>query len=270
MKLGRTLIPITFNVEGREVKVREISELKKYFNSNHVKDLLKALHYVEIEQFFYAHGRDELKDLIVELKKKNTPGIEILNQVAEMLGLDRFQVQGNYDFTIISDKKELKEIIEIDAKEIHLTSGSWKGGIGDIHYKDEKELKGDGENKTFIFLQDLELSGGADQWLTFENLTITSDAEPGTLNIKNAKVRFRKVSFYNLVIKAENSVIELTEIESNSEKPLSIEVNNSTLNIVKCKKLVFNQSIIVSSGNLLVRDSEFKYGKEEPLFNLDK
>lgn len=150
--LGRIIIPISFTVEGREVKVREISEFKKYFNNNHLKELLKALHDGKLEQFFYAHGRDEIKDLIVELKKNSTPDIEILNKIAEKLGLERFQIQGKDDFAIVSREKDIREIFEENAKELHLTSGLWRAIKEDICYKNEKNIKGDGKNKTFILL----------------------------------------------------------------------------------------------------------------------
>lgn len=264
--LGRIITPLIFIVEGKEVKVRDISELKKYFHTGHLEELINALCDNKLEQFFFGHGKDEIRDLIVESKKNSEHPIIILNKVAEKLGVERLQIDEE-DITFVSSIQNAKEIFESKSKQVYISDREWKIPQEEISYQ-EKTIIGRGIDKTFLNIQHLSISGAKDRNLTLKKLTITSKARPGILVIKNAKVVFNKVKLSNISILAENAELYFIDIVSDEENSLSIEINNGSLTIANCMDLFLNGTIKINSGKLEILDSDLKHCEKEYLFYL--
>lgn len=263
--LGRIVLPIVFIENGREIRVTELNELKRFFVNDHVQVLIRSLKDGKLEQFFYGHGKDEIKELISELKNKGENEIRILNAVAEKLGIPKLDENLAKKLTTSSELKTLRDIFLSNQYEFFLTTDELNVNNESINLFGRKKIVGTGLSK--IRVNNLEIFGnGSSDECVFENLnfesiheeTIKKDEfgeyphrDSGSISIQNTKIVFKNIRFFNIDLEITDSDIEL----------INCVFDNCFIFISGCSGTIENSTIDlffdVSDSNINIKNSRF-------------
>lgn len=192
--MGRFIRPLYFEENGAKVEVRRVSDLKRFFNEEHLKELIFYLKDGSLARFFYGLGRDELKDLIEIRNEEGASGISILNEIAGIIGVPGFNVDWTVfeEFIVFKPGDRLGNLLSRSSKVV-LPLGKWKTADEEnIVISGSSVIEGAGTDKTLLFLDKINLSGGGE--LTLSDLFIASRNGVGLINIyESARVNFRNV-----------------------------------------------------------------------------
>lgn len=280
-ELGRIVLPLIFyDDDGKEVSVNEYSQLKKYFNNKHITALKAYLNDGKLQQFFYGNGKDELRDLIIELKEKGENEISILNSIAERIGVEKLKEPEDDNQNLIYESKKFFDLFNSSkCKELRLLINDLEMLDEELKLRDTKKIIGLGLNRILIKKVTITNETPHNE-LVLENMSIVPIfsekevkedfyQENAKLVIKNCKITFKKVEFYGVDIYLVNS--KALFIECNIEKGL-IDSSHSELffsNVNFKEKLISSDSLLNIENSkfsdrfsgLILQNSNFKMNK---------
>ncbi|WP_459895116.1 hypothetical protein, partial [Hydrogenobaculum acidophilum] len=261
---GRTVIKMSFLDEsGNEITVREIKEFKEVLKKEYLPDLIAYLENGRIEQFFYGHGEDDIKNMISDLKAKREERINILNAIAEKLGVPKITIDENSHDNTLVNIKDMKSYLE--------KGGDYKilpGAVelsGDVNVNNNVSILGKDKSKHLISMAKASISINSSMFrsstLQIANVTINVDE----LVIKgNGTIEFKNVDFKGNTIKLDfkgNVIFSDCDINcAIDSKGAKININNS--------KLHEGEFLSFDSGSLVLTKSQiYSYTKSVSLKN---
>lgn len=283
---GRIVLPIVFIDGGREVRVTELNELKRYFTSEHVQVLIKSLKDGKLEQFFFGHGKDEIKELITTLKSQGENEIKILNAVAEKIGVPRLDETLATKFTTPPGLKTLSNLFLLNQPEIYLSTDELEVVDEIISLHGRKRIVGTGLSK--IRVGNLAIAGtGSSDECVIENLNfetiheeeIVKDEfgeyptrESGIIWIRKCKVILKQLRFKECFFDFLDADVTIIDCEfegclifvsgcsiiiENSSTDYNINISDSSVKIKNSKFTDLISKNSFKNCSFEITDSEF-------------
>jgi hypothetical protein len=189
VECGRMLVPLLFN-DGDD-KVSSIEDLKKYWNTAHIEKIIEYIYDGRLERFFFALRKDELKQLIVDLKSKGTSELDIINEVGSKLGFEPVAILES-EINFIKPTVPLKEVFT-QKGELKLLPGEWNAQNINVVVNEPLTIIGSGNQKTLIHTGNLSIN--ANGGLILEDLTFKAMGDTGEVRVKEGEVIFKNVHF---------------------------------------------------------------------------
>lgn len=270
--MARVVIPLKFfnKEENKEVEVRKISELTKYFNDSYITTLTKYLFNDSLQNLFYGNNRDELFEGIKTRKAKKEDPIKILNYIAKEIGVSEFK-SDKLSLAVI-DSNSLTNIFKdgsiIPPGELSIEKSE------NIFIYDNCIVCGDGKEKSILIIKDTKIFIEKGKCLKLTDLCIKSN---GKLIIINGNIYFKNVRFIgttlviakNGVLNIENCSIEDVKIGTLIEEGGKIEIKGDIkYSNVESKTYVLNNSVYlknkrdISENRIINKLSDFKIIRE--------
>jgi len=220
IEYSRTLVPLWFNDGNEEFPVRSIEDLKRFWLPAHIEKIIEYFHDGSFERFFFALRKDELTQLIVDLKWKGTPDLEIVNEVGSRLGFEPLAtLETERDF--IKPTVPLEEVFS-QKGELKLLPGEWTAQNLNIVVNKPLTIIGSGNQKTLIHTGNLNIN--AKDRLIVEDLTFKALRDTGEIRVKEGEVIFKNVHFsgVRLYIEGGKAITEDCLFENLSEAAIEI------------------------------------------------
>lgn len=245
--LGRTLVPLTFSNDEREIVIRDIGTLREIFKKEFYAQLVAYLHNRRLERFFFALGMDEIKETIEKLRDSGESDLEIINKIAELIGAEPISIEISDSLNFVRHSNLLYELTDTD-QELRLILSSYFLRASELHLTGLKIFKREilGDTELTIGVPKLKGSGG----LVFENLIIVTDSE---LVFED----FEKVELRNVRLKAEKPVRFInTKVELyHCDVVGCLRVENAKLSAENSEFHDSNSSAIFSVGSSVVLEN---------------
>jgi hypothetical protein len=221
VEYSRTLVPLWFNDGNEEFPVRSIEDLKRFWNSAHIEKIIEYLHDGSFERFFFALRKDELTQLIVELKWKGTPDLEIVNEVGSRLGFEPLAtLETERDF--IKQTVPLEEVFS-QKGELKLLPGEWTAQNLNVIINEPLTIRGSGNQKTLVHTGNLSINANGE--LILEDLTFKAMGDTGEVRVKEGEVIFKNVHFSGVKLYIEGGKAITEDCCFENLNPVAIEIS---------------------------------------------
>jgi len=221
IEYSRTLVPLWFNDGNEEFPVRSIEDLKRFWLPAHIEKIIEYLHDGSFERFFFALRKDELTQLIVDLKWKGTPDLEIVNEVGSRLGFEPLAtLETERDF--IKTTVPLEEVFS-QKGELKLLPGEWTAQNLNVIINEPLTIRGSAKEKTLLHTGNLNIN--AKDRLILEDLTFKALRDTGEIRVKEGEVVFKNVDFSGVKLSIEGGKAITEDCYFENLNPVAIEIS---------------------------------------------
>jgi hypothetical protein len=221
IEYSRTLVPLWFNDGNEEFPVRSIEDLKRFWLPAHIEKIIEYLHDGSFERFFFALRKDELTQLIVDLKWKGTPDLEIVNEVGSRLGFEPLAtLETERDF--IKPTVPLEEVFS-QKGELKLLPGEWTAQNLNVIINEPLTIRGSAKEKTLLHTGNLNIN--AKDRLILEDLTFKALRDKGEIRVKEGEVVFKNVDFSGVKLSIEGGKAITEDCYFENLNPVAIEIS---------------------------------------------
>ena len=221
IEYSRTLVPLWFNDGNEEFPVRSIEDLKRFWLPAHIEKIIEYLHDGSFERFFFALRKDELTQLIVDLKWKGTPDLEIVNEVGSRLGFEPLAtLETERDF--IKTTVPLEEVFS-QKGELKLLPGEWTAQNLNVIINEPLTIRGSAKEKTLLHTGNLNIN--AKDRLILEDLTFKALRDTGEIRVKEGEVVFKNVDFSGVKLSIEGGKAITEDCCFENLNPVAIEIS---------------------------------------------
>jgi len=221
IEYSRTLVPLWFNDGNEEFPVRSIEDLKRFWLPAHIEKIIEYLHDGSFERFFFALRKDELTQLIVDLKWKGTPDLEIVNEVGSRLGFEPLAtLETERDF--IKTTVPLEEVFS-QKGELKLLPGEWTAQNLNVIINEPLTIRGSAKEKTLLHTGNLNIN--AKDRLILEDLTFKALRDTGEIRVKEGEVVFKNVDFSGVKLSIEGGKAITEDSYFENLNPVAIEIS---------------------------------------------
>jgi len=221
IEYSRTLVPLWFNDGNEEFPVRSIEDLKRFWLPAHIEKIIEYLHDGSFERFFFALRKDELTQLIVDLKWKGTPDLEIVNEVGSRLGFEPLAtLETERDF--IKPTVPLEEVFS-QKGELKLLPGEWTAQNLNVIINEPLTIRGSAKEKTLLHTGNLNIN--AKDRLILEDLTFKALRDTGEIRVKEGEVIFKNVDFSGVKLYIEGGKAITEDCCFENLNPVAIEIS---------------------------------------------
>ncbi|CUS96506.1 right-handed parallel beta-helix repeat-containing protein, partial [Candidatus Kryptobacter tengchongensis] len=272
--LRRMLIPLKFVENEQEFQVRTVDELIKFYNKDHLHELIFLLKKGLLEQFFYANGKDDIKNLIADLKNNGENELEILNQIALSLGVEPIELKNYEDVFFALPTHDPEVIFFSDASNIYLEPSQYEWIAAKIRVQKDKRINSLPENEVSLKLKNFELDIPKGVEIIFENLTIECWGE--TIFKGDGKVTFKNVKFSHFELKSDGIEIYFEDVVFEDKCLFNPKFKGGVVVFERCSgKAVVRNAVLVFNSTFRVKGFEMMFEVESSVeadlsFNLVK
>jgi hypothetical protein len=221
VEYSRTLVPLWFNDGDEEFPVRSIEDLKRFWLPAHIEKIIEYLHDGNLERFFFALRKDELTQLIVDLKWKGAPDLEIINEVGSRLGFEPLAtLETERDF--IKPTVPLEEVFS-QKGELKLLPGEWTAQNLNVIINEPLTIRGSAKEKTVLYTGNLNIN--AKDRLILEDLTFKALRDTGEIRVKEGEVIFKNVDFSGVKLYIEGGKAITEDCCFENLNPVAIDIS---------------------------------------------
>ena len=269
IEYSRTLVPLWFNDGNEEFPVRSIEDLKRFWLPAHIEKIIEYLHDGSFERFFFALRKDELTQLIVDLKWKGTPDLEIVNEVGSRLGFEPLAtLETERDF--IKTTVPLEEVFS-QKGELKLLPGEWTAQNLNVIINEPLTIRGSAKEKTLLHTGNLNIN--AKDRLILEDLTFKALRDTGEIRVKEGEVVFKNVDFSGVKLSIEGGKAITEDCYFENLNPVAIEISEKgdyeSRGEINFYNVPPNSQIRVMGTDIRwEKDITFHHDKEEEIYSL--